>query len=488
MQNEMNRVLNALTVEQTDALLSGIDASPVDASTARRIRRKVEKAAVPKRLRRKATMRVLVPIAACLVAITLVFACFPQAAQAIASFLGLNYTPSRYMGELPSSRTPIPSVEEALDAASPSDGDYSISLLSELDGAPDFAGYREELGLEPFSADDWSWVKEIRPEIAEVLYDGSSLIWNTNIYTTNAHVQSFMNGYIPGLTTDQRADAMLEAATYTVEGDPTVYELIDTGGGLTPIFDDAERASADHVVLYSDFYLPDDQPLPDGLLTITQTIRITEDDAMSSVTTVARITHTFTFDTTAGNTPSAESVDLTVALSGETYLSASHKELADDGSLLSYKIDTQKVSLDGVSLGIHVEYLATGIHVYARVEDAPDDWTQDMISGLQMQNGRTTFNTFEGSGTCADLYIDGEFVTEAPWSDRLEDYPLSYLLPIFPEEYASTGDVTVQLLYSYFTMLNGTDQIAGDVFTDSNVQFDAETETIPLAEISIPLP
>jgi len=488
MRNEFTAIFATLDVEQTDALLAGLDSLPVEAAVMRRIRRGVEKTTLPKRRRRKTALRILAPIAACLLAIALVFTCFPQAAQAVASFLGFNYTPSRYMGELPSSRTPVPSVDEAIAAAAPADGDYTITLLPEWDDAQAYVAYREQLGLEPFVEDDWAWLRDIRPEIAEVLYDGSTLIWNTNLYTTNEHVQSFMNGYVPGLETDQSADAMLETATYTVEGDPTVYELVSSGGGLTPIFDDEERASADHVVLYSDFYLPDDQPLPDGLLTITQTIRITEDDAMSAATSVARITHTFTFDTTAGNTQSAEPADLTIPLSGETYLSVTHKETADDGRVLSYAIDTQKVSLDGVSLGVHVEYLATGIHVYARVEDAPDDWTLDMIDGLQTQNDRTTFDTFEVAGTCADLYINGEYVTEASWADDLDGYPLAYLLPVFPEDYASAGEVKLQLMYSYYNTLNGTDQLAGETFTGSEFTYNAETETILLAEFSIPLP
>lgn len=491
MPNERINLFPPLNAEQTDALLAGLDSLPVDAAAARRIRRSVEKAVVPKHRRRKAAMRVLVPIAACLVAITLVFMCFPQAAQAVAAFLGLNYTPSRYMGELPSSRTPVPSVEQAIEAASPSDGDYTITLLPEWDDAQAYADYRKQNGLEAFSEADWAWLRDIRPEIAEVLYDGNTLIWNTNLYTTNEHVQSFMNGYIPGLETKQSADAMLETATYTVEGDPTVYELNSSGGGLTPIFDETERNSADHVVLYSDFYLSDDQPLPDGVLTITQTIRITEDDAMSAVTSVARITHTFTFDTTAGNTQSAEPAGATVPLSGEIYLSMSHMIIADDGQLNSWTIETQKVSLDGVVLHVQAEYLATGLRVTVTPDSVPAGWTDDMTNGLLRMNWRDIYGQLDGPGICADLYIDGAFVCEAEPPDSWGSGELVYILPIFPEDYAAIYDVSLHLQYGYYSVLNGTDQLAGetyDALPNENEAFTAETVTVPLTDIPIPLP
>jgi len=107
---------------------------------------------------------------------------------------------------------------------------------------------------------------------------------------------------------------------------------------------------------------------------------------------------------------------------------------------------------------------------------------------LQTQNDRTTFDTFEVAGTCADLYINGEYVTEASWADDLDGYPLAYLLPVFPEDYASAGEVKLQLMYSYYNTLNGTDQLAGETFTGSEFTYNAETETILLAEFSIPLP
>lgn len=491
MPNERINLFPPLNAEQTDALLAGLDSLPVDAAAARRIRRSVEKAVVPKHRRRKAAMRVLVPIAACLVAITLVFMCFPQAAQAVAAFLGLNYTPSRYMGELPSSRTPVPSVEQALEAASPSDGDYTITLLPEWDDAQTYVAYREQLGLEPFLEDDWAWLRDIRPEIAEVLYDGSTLIWNTNLYTTNDHVQSFMSGFISGLEADQSVDALTDEVTYTVEGDPTVYDLYVSGNGITPLYDDEERASADHVVLYTDFDLMDGQPLPDGIITITETIRIAENDAMDYGASIALITHTFTFDTTAGNTQSAEAGTFTVPLSGEIYLSTSNMDIASDGTMDSWTIDTQKVSLDGVVLHVQAEYLATGVRVTITSESVPEDWTEDMTEGLLSMTWRNIYDEIERPGICTDLYVDGTFVSEAATADSWNNGELVYILPIFPEDYAAISDVSLHLQYGYYSVLNGTDQLAGetyDALPNENEAFTAETVTVPLTEIPIPLP
>ncbi len=323
-----------------------------------------------------------------------------------------------------------------------------------------------------------------------MLYDGSTLIWNTNLYMSNDHVQSFMYGCVPGLTAGQRVDALTDIVTYTVEGDPTVYDLNVSGGGITPFYDEEECASADHVVLYSDFDLMDDQPLPDGIITITQTIRVAENDAMNYGAAVALIQHTFTFDTTAGNTQSAEAGTFTVPLSGDIYLSADHMNIADDGKMNNWTVDTQKVSLDGVVLKVQAEYLATGVRVTITPQSVPADWTEDMTEGLFMMSWRNIHDEIHGPGICTDLYVDGTFVSEAETADSWNNGELIYILPIFRRTMTTTGVVTLKMTYTHYTVLNGTDQLAGEVYTvpDGISENVSEVETVPLTEITIPLP
>ena len=310
MLNESNFLrFPALNVTQTHRLLTGVSALSINTGAARRIRATVLQQAAPKSLKRNRIRKVLVPIAACLLAVVVFFTAFPKAALAVSEFFGRVFTPSRYMNEDPSARTPVPSIDEAIAAAAPADGSYTVTLMPDLPNAQEFIDYRAQNGYDAFSEENWGWLKDVRPEIAEVLYDGNQLIWNTNLYTTNEHVREFMEGF--GVKSDSKlsVDALMGDVTYTVAGDPTVYELQVSGHGITPIFEEADLAKADHVVLYSDFYIDSEQPLPDGVITITQNIRVCENDAMDVGATVAIITHTFTFDTTKGNTKSAEEAE-----------------------------------------------------------------------------------------------------------------------------------------------------------------------------------
>jgi hypothetical protein len=306
MTNNREIRFPALSVRQTQHLLAGTGSLPLSRATARRIRTSVLQKAAPKSLAQNRIRRTLVPIAACLLAIVVFFAAFPKAALAVSEFLGRVFTPSRYMNESPGERTAVPSIDEAIAAAAPADGAYTVTLLPDLPNAQEFIDFRAQNGYDPFSEENWGWLRDIRPEIAEVLYDGNQLIWNTNLFTTNEHVREFMEGFGMKSGSKLSVDALMDDVTYTVAGDPTVYPLYVSGHGITPISDEATLATADHVVLYSDFGIAPAQPLPDGVLTITQNIRVCEKDAMDYGATVAIITHTFTFDTTKGNTTVAD--------------------------------------------------------------------------------------------------------------------------------------------------------------------------------------
>lgn len=490
MTNNHSLRFPALSVAQTQRLLNGVSTLPLPIGATSRIRSRVLQKVAPKSLARKRLRKTLVSIAACLLAIVIFFTAFPKAALAVSEFFERVFTPSRYMNEDPSTRTAVPSIDEAIAAAAPQDGDYTITLMPDLPNAQEFVDFRAQNGYDAFSEENWGWLRDIRPEIAEVLYDGNQLIWNTNLYTTNEHVRAFMEGFGVKSGSKLSVDALIDDVTYTVAGDPTVYELQVSGHGITPIFDETALASADHAVLYSDFYIDSAQPLPDGVLTITQNIRVCENDAMDYGATVAIITHTFTFDTTKGNTPSAELQEGDIPLSGETYLTMNHMVFAEDGMITSWTVDTQKVSLDGVVLHAEYEYLPTGILVVLTLASAPSNWTEDMINGLLQSSNRSVQNTYHKVGNVVDLYIDGKFVSEAPMPDSWGIGEQRYILPVYPDQYATIQSVMLKLIHVYYETLNGTNQLAGEVFSipEGVTETQATTNFTPLVEITVPLP
>jgi hypothetical protein len=490
MTNKRSLRFPALSVRQTQRLLAGVSKLPLASGAARRIRASVLKQAVPKSFARNRIRKTLVPIAACLLAVIVFFVAFPKAALAVSEFLGRVFTPSRYMNQDPAERTPVPSIDEAIAAAAPQDGEYVISLLPDLPNAQELADYRTQYGYDPFSEENWGWLRDIRPEIAEVLYDGNQLIWNTNLFTSNEHVREFMEGFGVHSGSKLSVDALMGDVTYTVEGDPTVYPLYVSEHGITPILDDTALASADHVVLYSGFNIDPDQPLPDGVLTITQNIRVCENDALDYGATVAIITHTFTFDTTRGNTQSAELQEGDIPLSGETYLTIEHTYFPENIEDYVWTIETKKVNLDGVILHADYEYLPTGISVVLTLASAPPDWTEDMVNGLLSISGRDIYNDYHKPGNVADLYIDGVFVSEAPLPDSWGFGEQRYILPVYPDQYGDIQSVVLKLTHVYYETMNGTDQIGGEIFSVPQ----GTTETVAtyrwdsLVEIPVPLP
>ena len=501
MRNDKVLLFEDITIEQTELLLDSINDLPIQKSVARRIRGRVLENGRQRShsRKRKQVRRVLIPIAACLLAIVLFFTAFPKAAYAVSAFFGRVFTPSRYMNEDPAERTPVPSIDEAIAAAAPKDGDSRIEYITERPNAKEVLYSRAEIGLSPYNENDWLWMADIRPEMAEVLYDGNQLIWNTNLYTDNVHVREFMEGFGMSSGSKHSIDALVEDCTYTIEGDPTVYPLNTSGGGITPYYMEEELAQADHVVLYTDFSLNKEHPLPSGVLTITQEIVLYEINGAIGQSPIAFLYHTFTFDTTKGNTGSAAAKDGDIPLSGETYLTVMHDyvpETPDDAFL---SIETKKVSLDGVTLHASYEYLSTGISVVITIGSTPQDWTDDMKSALLMMTTHDINGKLTSPGVAADLYINGEYVSEAPMPDGWGAGEQRYILPIYPEQHASIQSVALKLTQVYYDTLNGTNQLSGEVFSASPSDMDQSSEargietvgtcqTMPLIEIPVPLP
>lgn len=491
MRSEKNLLFTTLSVEQTDVLLGSIDQLPISGSIARRIRTRVLQSAAPKSLPRNRIRKTLIPIAACLIAIVLFFVAFPKAAYAVSAFLGRVFTPSRYMNEDPAERTPVPSIDEAIAAAAPKDGDYRIALITEKSNAEQIRNYSTLIGSSSFNEKDWLWLYGIRPEIAEVLYDGNQLIWNTNLYTNNVHIREFMECYGMASGSKFAVDALVEGCTYTVEGDPTVYQLNSSGGGITPINTEQELAEADHVVLYTEFMLDKEDPLPSGVLTITQQIILYVVNGDVGQSAVGYIYHTFIFDTTKGNMPASENVESIVPLSGEGYLSITHEETAPDGTLTNWILSTEKVSLNDVKLEAEFEYLPTGITMFLSVAEKPAKWTDDTTSGLLMLTEKSRNGTYRMPGLAVDLYIDGVLANDSSIPGSYSKGELTCILPVFPDQYTAYQSVVIKLSLYHYVMLCGTNQLGGETLylpLNNNVNLESIVDGGPLVEIPVPLP
>ncbi|MEZ4508670.1 MAG: sigma-70 family RNA polymerase sigma factor [Eubacteriales bacterium] len=215
----------ALNVAQTQRLLSDVKELPLSIATSRRIRASVLKKAAPKALARNRIRKTLLPIAACLIAVVMFFVAFPKAALAVSEFIGRIFTPSRYMNQDPSERTPVPSIDEAIAAAAPQDGDYTITLMSELPNAQEFIDYRTATGMPPFSEENRVKLRDIRPRLRRCSTMATSRSEHESLHDQRARAGIYGRFRINS-GSKLSVDALLDSATYSVAGDPTVYQLI----------------------------------------------------------------------------------------------------------------------------------------------------------------------------------------------------------------------------------------------------------------------
>lgn len=388
------------------------------------------------------------------------------AAFAAAEWIGReNYTPESYLLDWMGTRSenaPIADVENAITAAVPVNGSYSVQLLPTLPDADALAQWRKDMGQPAFSESDWGWLRSVTPTIEEALISGRTLSWNTRL--TTDHAAAFSSA---GDAAGQRLDAITDSICYTVPGGETKRILSSFGTSLNP-----NHASESSVMLGTECETDDGFPTS-GIVTVTQVIRIldTRVDPMSNIGTLALIEHTFTLDAASGAAAN-ETVHVSVPLTGDCILTVS-----SGGA-----VRNERVNLDGVVLDAAIDYASAGLYVKLTVTETPAGWTDAYTDALM-----SITHAGDMRGMRALYTVDG-----MQYSPSLPSFipcrELAYILPVFPSDYGDISSLTMELLLDRWTALNG--EPCGEDWSTAALpsSWSAEGESQPLATFEIPLP
>jgi hypothetical protein len=187
--------------------------------------------------------RILIPlVAAALLLIT-------GTAVAAGVLLRDNYSPTDYLSETKAEREEkgeaIPDVEAAIASAAPETKAYSITMLPDLPEAELLNEQRQAQGQPAYSEADWGWMRNIKPEIREVLYDGRNCT-----FTVRLHTDHGMRFDWPREDAGQWVEALMDEARFRREGEDAASKLLVSGGiqsfdetGVTLGFDTRYPAS-----------------------------------------------------------------------------------------------------------------------------------------------------------------------------------------------------------------------------------------------------
>ena len=178
--------------------------------------------------------RILIPLVAAAVLL------ITGTAVAAGVLLRDNYSPINYLDEPKAEREQkgeaIPDVEAAIASAAPETKAYSITMLPDLPEAELLNGYRQAQGQPAYSEADWGWMRNIKPEIREVLYDGRNCTFTVRLHTDHGMCFDW-----PREDAGQWVEALMDEARFRREGEDAASELLVSGGiqsfdetGVTP--------------------------------------------------------------------------------------------------------------------------------------------------------------------------------------------------------------------------------------------------------------
>lgn len=370
-------------------------------------------------------------------------------AVAAAAIIRSNYSsPADYLmqgkEEREQTEQTVPDVENAIASAEPKTGDYSIVMLPEMQDAKERNEYRIQHGQPEYSEEDWGWIRSVRPEIEEVLLDGSTLVFNIRLHTDHGLCLDYQSE-------GQKVEAICEDVTYTVNDDATVHVLGFDCGGMNP-----GATTPDGATTHSEFDLEFlEEPFPsEGIIHMTTNIRFYDlrVDGMSDRAAVAVMRYSFSFNASAGADISEQFVNER-ALHGSAVLTMT----GENGRQYN-----ERLSLEGVVLTETVSYRNTGIYISYRIKSAPDGWTKEQINALLMPSFERESH-YGLSVTCAPAgSTDGSEVIYPGSPNSIASGEYIVIMPFFPAEYESlkAQNYEIRLGYRYVSSFNG--QPAGE--------------------------
>ena len=395
-------------------------------------------------------------------------------AYAVAGWLHRDdYKPGDYLDTPPEQRTEasaIPEVEQVVQNAAPKSEGVRVVMLPEMADADTLDQWRVKMGQPKYDEAAWAWVRDIRPEIQEVLYDGTTFAYTIRLNTDHAAAFSQENHG------DQWLDACVEQTLYTSTG-----EEIATVTGETGLQE--ETLTENGITLHSEYSL--DGPLVgSGRVSFTAEISVQDVnvDDMAHVGLLGTIYYTFSFDVDGALAATNANTKITERrLSGNAVLTMDYDTMWN-----------QPVNLDGVVLEETASFRSTGVYLSYRVKEAPADWTSQMRRSLLDPTNEK--GKFQGMSVSYTLGGD-ETVYEPSFPEVVaqEDGTWAYtvVLPIFPSDYESLKQrgVTVQLTLHTVDSFDG--EPVGEAWKQTTFPengWDITTSAKPLTSFPLELP
>ena len=397
-------------------------------------------------------------------------------AYAISSWVHRNdYRPGDYLDTPPEQRTEasaIPEVEQVVQGAAPRSEGCEVAMIPEMSDGAALDEWRVKMGQPKYSEADWAWVRAIRPEIQEVLYDGTTLAYTIRLNPDHALAFRYWEEPEPPQVLEPWEEELRYADTRQL------VKTVNRSSGIVQ-----ESWDEGGITLHTEHSL--NGPLEgSGRISLISVISIQDlnVDDMAHIGCLAMLRFTFSFDVDGAlAATNADTATCERRLSGSAVLTL-------DGEAM----ENMPVSLDGVILEETTSFRSTGVYLSYRVKEAPADWTKEMKWALLSPTNEK--GKFEGLSVSYVLGGD-ETVYEPGFPEVMaqEDGTLAYtvILPLFPSDYEAlkARGVTVRLTLHAVDSFN--DEPVGDTWrqtTRPENGWDITTSAQPLVSFPLDLP
>ncbi len=387
-EQKLMNLMDSLTVKQTDILLKGVEIE-ADCRTNRRVLKKTKEKINGTHKKSKLW---LIPVAACACALAVTFTAFPETADAVKAFFQKAFSLSSYMGTPQEQRVTVPEVEQAIQHPEPAE-QFEIQLGEEMANWGEISAAREEFGFSPFDAEAFAWLKEIKPEVKEVLFDGSNIVVTGFVATDNP--LPFFASSMEAPDASQRVSLVGAVLEYEEAGQqmqvPGVCNLQLDGEASSLSESDGMRIANEDYILaqggvpfMAEFRLADEntfpglnipESLPEGMLEATMSVEINDDtvDDMSTVGVIGKAVFDVSFDTSEGSRPAQPQLDTQEGQAHAITGRAVTTLVYDD----NFTFGNRELSYDGVEITIDkVESSLDRVKV-CLTQTLPEGWDEE---------------------------------------------------------------------------------------------------------------